>query len=67
MITIDPIEEARKRRIAILQIQNNRRHMHSVRCSLQAIAVKARLITAGKGANGRSMSPALLERHMNLR
>ncbi len=44
-----------------------RRHHRIAACAKQAIAAKARLILKGKGANGRSMSPALLEHHMNLR
>lgn len=59
--------ELSKRRIALIRFRAKRKLAHAARCAKQAIAAKARLILKGKGANGRSMPPALLERHMNLR
>lgn len=54
------VREMRRRRVARKQaiIRNAAR---------DGIAAKARLITMGRGKNGRSMSAALLERHIAAR
>jgi hypothetical protein len=61
------IKEMRRRRVARIRYRALRKASIALYGSQQAIAAKARLIIAGKGKNGRSMSPALLERHLNLR
>jgi hypothetical protein len=59
--------EMRRRRVARIRYRAARKAAISHYGSQQALAAKARLIIAGKGKNGRSMSPALLERHISNR
>ena len=53
----------RKRQLAIRLIMQARRRAKVAQCSRQAMQAKHRMIAAGKGKHGRSMSPALLARH----
>lgn len=55
--------EERARQIAIYRMMQARRRAIVARCSRQAMQSKQRLIAAGKGKHGRSMSPELLARH----
>ena len=53
----------RARQIAIYRMMMRRRFARVLTCARQAMQAKQRLIAAGKGNNGRSMSPELLARH----
>lgn len=46
-----------------LKLRAERKKAHIARCQQQALAEKCRLIRAGKGHNGVSMTPALLKTH----
>ena len=53
----------RARQLAIRLIMQARRRARVLTCSRQAMQSKQRMIAAGQGKHGRSMSPALLARH----
>jgi len=53
----------RARQIAIVRMMIRRRRARIINCSIQAMQEKQRMIAAGKGKHGRSMSPELLARH----
>ena len=66
-ITSDPTPP----KISPVEIRRNKIRMRALLKRLhiqsavdQGLAAKARLILAGKGKNGRSMSPALVNHHM---
>jgi hypothetical protein len=61
-LTPEEREEA-ARQLAIYRMMQARRRAKVARGSRQAMQAKQRMIAAGKGKNGRSMSPALLARH----
>jgi hypothetical protein len=56
-----------KLRILAVRIRAAQKPLLLAGNTLQAYAAKARLIIDGKGRNGRSMSPALLEKHLAAR
>lgn len=59
----EPYTYGQKQRIARAKLKRQRRQQRALECSRQAMRAKAELIDQGKGKNGRSMSPELLERH----
>lgn len=59
----EEIEFSKYRRFKIIQ-RSSKKALRIQRSSLDAIAAKARMITSGKGRNGKSMNEALLRRHM---